>query len=284
MKPNSSTWKLSYRPSPRKARTMPLPSDAKILADAVHFKEFYGPLKGMCGENALSVALICALRLGLSHDQAVQLMLDITKQMQSKGWAGASGVSYLSTLADEARLRGAHTLLEWDYAEPFPHDWHSVLLQNAAVKPIVLQVGKAYALQGQDGTGGDEAGVHYHFICVVGRCKDGYICMDGDNWKIEQEFSIYSFATLAAADICGLLMLDVVAPPPPPPTDDEAQEAKDLAALHAQVAAALAQVKTLQDEIAKLKASSASALTACAQLLAPFAAAYAEVEKAQQAA
>jgi hypothetical protein len=262
---------------------MPLPSDAKILADAVHFKEFYGGFTGTCGETALAAALICALRLADNHDQAVQLMLDITKQMQAKGWAGKNGVSYLSTLADEARLRGAHTLVEWDYAEPFPHDWHSILLQNADVKPIVLQVGKAYNLVGQDGTGNDEAGVHYHFICVVGRCSAGYIVMDGDNWKIEQEFSIYSFATLAAADICGLLMLDVVAPPPPPPTDDEVQEAKDLAALHAQLVAAQAQVKTLQAEVAHLKATVGPALTACAQLLAPFAAAYAEVVQAQKA-
>ena len=38
----------------------------------------------------------------------------------------------------------------------------------------------------------------------------GYIVMDGDNNLVEQELAIYSYATLEAADICGLRMLDVV--------------------------------------------------------------------------
>ena len=33
------------------------------------------------------------------------------------------------------KKRGAQISLEWDYAEPFPHDWHSVLLANAGLKP-----------------------------------------------------------------------------------------------------------------------------------------------------
>ena len=56
--------------------------------------------------------------------------------------------------------------------------------------------------------------MHYHFICVVGKCADGYIVMDGDNYLIEQELAIYSYATLQAADICGLLILDVVGSTP----------------------------------------------------------------------
>jgi hypothetical protein len=182
----------------------------QILPDAVHFKEFYGGYNGTCGETALTAALICALQLGDTHDQAVALMLSVTAQMRAKGWADANGASTLWSLAREAVTnQGAHINTEWDYAEPFPHDWHSLLLANAAVRPVVLQVGRAYNLIGQDGTGHAEAGVHYHFVCVVGKCKDGYVVMDGDNYLIEQEFSIYSYETLSAADICGLLMLDI---------------------------------------------------------------------------
>ena len=193
---------------------MSLPPDAKILPDAVHFREFYGGYTGTCGETALTACLICAEKLGLDHDQAAQMMLSVTAQMRARGWADANGASTLWSLAREAVLkRRASIALEWDYQEPLQQDWHSVLKANAAVRPIVLQVGQAYNLVGQAGTGNDEAGVHYHFICVVGICADGYICMDGDNWKIEQEFSIYSYETLAQADICGLLMLNVVSQP-----------------------------------------------------------------------
>ena len=104
---------------------------------------------------------------------------------------------------------GATINIEWDYQEPLQQDWHSVLLADAAVsyRPSGRQ---AFNLVGQDGTGNDEAGVHYHFICVVGRCSAGFICINGDNWQIENELVIYSYATLQAADICGLLMLNVV--------------------------------------------------------------------------
>jgi hypothetical protein len=194
-----------------------LPPGSVLLPNTLHFKEFYGGFTGTCGETALTAALVCAERLPDDEAQAIQLMLDITHQMQAMGWASANGASTLWSLAREAATKRGGTInLEWDYAEPFPHDWHSILLANAAVRPIVLQVANAYNLWGQDGTGNDEAGVHYHFICVVGKCADGYICMDGDNWAIEQTLSIYSYATLQAATICGLLMLDEKAPAPMP--------------------------------------------------------------------
>ena len=196
------------------------PAPVTLLADVVHFKEFYGGYNGTCGETALTAALICALKLGSdneSHDAAVALMLSVTSAMRAAGIADANGATTLYDLAQEAKKQGASIATEWDYAEPFPHDWHDLLLQNAGLKPIVLQVGKAFNLVGQDNTGHAEAGVDYHFICVVGKCADGYIVMDGDNNLVEQELAIYSYATLEAADICGLLMLDVVGSPAPAP-------------------------------------------------------------------
>jgi hypothetical protein len=192
---------------------MSLPAGYQVLPDAVHFKEFYGGYTGTCGETALTAALICAEKLGQdaeTHDQAVALMLSVTAEMRANGWADANGASTLWSIAREAAIkRGASIALEYDYQEPLQQDWHGVIEANAAVRPIVLQVGQAFNLVGQDGTGNDEAGVHYHFICVVGKCADGYVVMDGDNWQIENELVIYSYATLQAADICGLLMLNV---------------------------------------------------------------------------
>ena len=40
------------------------PAPVTLLADTVHFKEFYGGYTGTCGETALTAALICAEKLG----------------------------------------------------------------------------------------------------------------------------------------------------------------------------------------------------------------------------
>ena len=183
-----------------------------MLPNAVHFKEFYGGFTGTCGETALTAALICAERIPDSHDQAVALMLAITHEMQQMGWASANGASTLWALAREAsQKRGASIALEWDYAEPFPHDWHAEFLADAGYKPIVVELANAQALPG------DEAGVHYHFVCVVGRSPAGYIVMDGDNWAIEQNFVTYSYADFAAAQPCGVLVLNEAGAPAPTP-------------------------------------------------------------------
>lgn len=182
---------------------MSLPAGSILLPNAVHFKEFYGGYTGTCGETALTAALICAERIPDDHNAAVALMLAITSEMRQVGWASANGASTLWSLAREAASkRGAQIAVEWDYAEPFPHNWHQELLADAGHKPIVLQFANAQALPG------DERGVHYHFIAVLGRCPAGYICMDGDNWQIEQNFVIYSATDLTNAVPCGLLTLE----------------------------------------------------------------------------
>jgi hypothetical protein len=195
---------------------MSLPADAVLLPNAVHFKEFYGGYTGTCGETALTAALICAERLPDNHDQAVQMMLAITAQMKALGWASANGASTLYDLAREAsQKRGGSIALEWDYAEPFPHDWHAEFLSNAAKKPIVVELANAQALPG------DERGVHYHFVTVVGRCSAGYVVMDGDNWQIEQDFVVYSYADFAAAVPCAVLVLNEKVEQPPVITIDK---------------------------------------------------------------
>jgi hypothetical protein len=249
--------------------------------DPGHISEFYEGYNGTCGECALEVAKAAAR--GDHSSQAD--MIAITHDMSHRGLLlAANGETTLKNLATEARNLGLKTLLEWDYAEPFPHDWHSVLLQNAGVHPIILQVAQAHNLHDQETGAVDGSNVHYHFIVVLDKKTDGYVVNDGDNPQVSSRYQVYSYPDLSNAVICGLLMLDLETPlPPPPPADDETQEAKDLAALKAQLAAAQAQVQALQAEVAHIRSSVSPALQACAQLLAPFAAAYAEVVQAQKA-
>ncbi len=184
-------------------------STITILPNAQHIKEFYGGYTGTCGETALSVAIAAALGNPNDKQGTINLMLAITSEMRGLGWASANGASTLWSLAQEAARKHASVALEWDYSEPFNHDWHQVLIDNAGTKPIVLQIAQAFNLKGELGTGNAEAGVHYHFITVVGKRPEGFICADGDNWDIENAFSIYSYETLQAAVPCGLLMLNV---------------------------------------------------------------------------
>lgn len=186
----------------------------QILPNAQHISEFAAGYTGTCGETALAVALAAAK--GFPKDQAgtTQLMLDLTHDMAAHGLLlNANGESTVTQLAAEATRQGVPIALQWDYAEPFPHDWHQVLLDNAGLKPIVIEVAQAHNLVGQLGTGNDEAGVHYHYVCVVGKQAEGYIVADGDNWDVKNTFAIYSYATLQAAVPCGLLMLDILPTP-----------------------------------------------------------------------
>ena len=145
-------------------------------------------------------------------------MLSVTSAMRAAGLADANGASTLwSPRPRSGKKRGRRSPPNGTTPNRSPMTGTASFFANAGIKPIVLQVGKAINLVGQDGTGHAEAGVDYHFICVVGKCADGYIVMDGDNNLVEQELAIYSYATLEAADICGLLMLDVVGSPAPAP-------------------------------------------------------------------
>jgi hypothetical protein len=181
-----------------------------MVPNAMHIKEFYGGYNGTCGETALSVALASANATPKTHDDLVNFMLTITTDMRNRGWASANGASTLWSLAREAVTDwGGSIAQENDYQEPLTStDWHAILKQYAGIKPIVLQIALAYNLRDTQGSGA-EAGVHYHFITVVGIADEGYVCADGDNGMAESRFAIYPYASLLAAVPCGLLMLNI---------------------------------------------------------------------------
>lgn len=181
------------------------------LTDAGHITEFYAGYTGTCGECALEVGdAACNHRKADLND-----MVAITHEMQAHGGASANGASTLYSLAREAERRGLPILTEWDYAEPFPHDWHTLLLQNNGKNPVILQLANGQALRDVETGAADEAGLHYHFIVVLGGQADGYVTNDGDNPQVSSRFQVYSYGVLENAVICGLLMLAPLASPRP---------------------------------------------------------------------
>jgi hypothetical protein len=179
------------------------------LTDAGHITEFYAGYNGTCGECALEVAYAACQHKPASLPD----MVAITHEMQAHGGASANGASTLYSLAQEAQRRNLPILTEWDYAEPFPHDWHSVLLKDGGINPIILQLANGQALRDVETGAADEVGLHYHFIVILGKQADGYIVNDGDNWQVTSRFQAYPYITLNNAVVCGLLMLAPLASP-----------------------------------------------------------------------
>lgn len=176
----------------------------RTLSNALHFSEFQKGYTGTCGETALATALVCASPPIENQTEAIALMLSMTGQMISLGVASASGATTTQALHDEAVRRGftpdAASFVP--FKQPLdPTVLHPYLLANAGVKPIVLEIANGQALPG------DEHGLQYHFICVVGINPQGYLCNDGDNPT--NGLVTYSWATLEAAVPCGLLAINL---------------------------------------------------------------------------
>jgi len=184
--------------------------DSLILPHAGHISEFYTDStgkywNGTCTQTALEVCLACAE--GRAPTQAH--MAELVRRMVAAGTAGTSGAATVAAVSAVAHALGHSIALEWDYAEPLAGDWHAHLLADAGHRPILLQIANGAALVDTETGIRDEAGLHYHAIAIVGKTPQGYVCADGDHPQVTTRFQIYSYATLAAANPCGLLILDM---------------------------------------------------------------------------
>jgi hypothetical protein len=189
-----------------------------VLPDAGHISEFADGFTGTCTQTALEVCLACAEHRPPTQDH----MVTITKDMIAKGLCSANGAATLWAVAHEARDLGHTVAIEWDYQEPLQGDWHKVLMDNAGLRPILLQVAVGMALVDGETGSRDEQQLHYHAIAIVGMQDDGYIVADGDNPQVPNRFQIYSFDTLQAARPCGLMVLNMpVAPDVPGGWEDD---------------------------------------------------------------
>jgi hypothetical protein len=213
-----------------------------ILPHATHFSEFAGGFNGTCTQTALAVCLGIADGAGADQDR----MLLLTRDMLAKKLCGANGAATVAAVAQEARDHGFTIDTEWDFGAM--GDWHTKLRTLAGHKPILLQIANGAALVDAETGAKDEAGLHYHAIAIVGYQDNGYICTDGDNPEVASRFQVYSYATLAAAQPCGLLIINLVHPPEP--TLPDGTTAAQVAALHSEVARLQGIIDKIKGDIA----------------------------------
>lgn len=167
--------------------------------------EFWDGLNGTCGPTAATVAWGAAVGRVISE----QDMVDMTHHMNANGWADANGASTIGGIANELTSRGL-AIKNYGYSEPFNVDWHSLFIQYAGVKPIIIELANGQALHDVETGGGENAvNLHYHYICIVGKQDDGYIVADGDNFQVLSRFQIYSYAVIAAAQPCAMIIVDM---------------------------------------------------------------------------
>lgn len=177
----------------------------RMLPNALHFSEFQGGFHGTCGETALATAMVCSTPPIEDTQEAIDLMLSMTHEMISLGWASSSGSATTAHLRDEAVRRGFtyDTGSFISFQQPLPNatTFHNLLLSTAGVKPIIIEIARAGVLEGNS--------VQYHFICIVGITDAGYICNDGDNPNITSHLVTYSWNQIESAVPCGVLVLDM---------------------------------------------------------------------------
>jgi hypothetical protein len=158
---------------------------------------------GTCGECALEVAK--AAIKGLKSNQLD--MVAMTHDMAQHGMAGTTGASDMGEIAWEAQRQGLTILHQTNYNQPLSENWHQELLDNAGINPIILEFADAGVLT-DDVTGAhDERGVHYHYIVILNKVAAGYVANDGDNSEAATTFPTYSYANLAQAVPCAILIL-----------------------------------------------------------------------------
>ncbi len=172
--------------------------------------EFFGGYNGDCGETALAAAIAARQNRRMTFSDIAY----ITQWLIAHGDASSNGATTVVALAafcDAHNVARSFTkTYNGDYWQQ--SEWHPLLLSNAGIKPILLEVANGQALQDVETGASDEAGVRYHYITVIGKQLDGYICTDGDNANVPvggaaTRYQIYSIGKLAAALPCGAIIL-----------------------------------------------------------------------------
>lgn len=190
----------------------------RMVPNAVHFREFQNdPITGhryhgTCGETALATAMVSSSPPIESNQDAINLMMSLTRQMMDLNWADRpDGVTNMGHLHEEAAKRGftvADPYIQWE--DPIPSaTLHPLLLKYAGIMPIVLMV--THAGEGLTAIDGSHAerGVQGHFITIVGLADEGYVTNDGDNNVIADHLVIYPWSAIEKAHVTGFMMLEL---------------------------------------------------------------------------
>jgi hypothetical protein len=178
-------------------------------------------LRDSCGDTALEVAVAMTEHRGAT----VADMENIYHHIYAAGdhHPGHNGTT-LWRLARAAEWLKKPIAVEWDYSADFEkkHDWLKLLRDNAGKRPVVLFLTLAEKLiDAETGIGysyrkprvfDPKHHLHGHFICVVSTSEHGYVCADGANPQVKDRYAIYTAETLRAAQVRGVLMLDMPQP------------------------------------------------------------------------
>jgi len=198
-----------------------------IVANAVHISEFstssHGEgFHGTCTEASAAMILTAANGLSTDYQTVVDLMVDIRDVMYTEGNASANGAANFADIGNELRRRLADIHTEWDYqGDSLPQDWISYLRANAGIKPIMVQLANAQGLVNIAGAG-EDAGVHYHAIAILGKSDTGYIVGDPNNPNVVNDFDTYPLWALQDAQVCALIALNVKEQPQVQPQEHTA--------------------------------------------------------------
>ena len=195
----------------------------QMVPNTQHISEFHGrpngPVyHGTCTQTSAAICVAAAEGQPTDHQGVIDLMLTMTEEMIADGAAATNGAATVANMAREMIRHGASIAIEWDYAgDIMPHDWHTLIKENAGIHPILMQLANAQALYNAHGQAEDQ-GVHYHAIAIVGIADEGYVVADPNNATVEQTFDIYPIQALTNARPCGLIMLNTKGPPTMLPT------------------------------------------------------------------
>jgi|GEM_PF-5871194 len=177
-----------------------------LLPKAAALLEFQG-YTGDCGETAELVFLHIFKSVPLDKDHLNAL---VREEIAAHN-AGPSGSETLAAIGRNLKNQGL-AFEQYGYQEPFNTNWRAMLRDHAGYNGIILQIARGGNLPG------DEPGVHYHFIAVVGQKAGSYIVADGDSVAARRhQLVTYSEQQLASAAPCGLILITTPVPVENPP-------------------------------------------------------------------
>lgn len=160
------------------------------------FSEFQG-FTGDCGEFAELSAVHIVSGIAFTPDN---LNVIVRRDIQH-GWASDNGAEPLISISDDLNsLKLLYTLHNY----PGPSDWLEIITSEAGYQPVIMELANGQNLAG------DEFGLHYHFITVVGLLTNGnFICCDGDNLRRDSEHLLceYTPTMVDGARPCGLIVV-----------------------------------------------------------------------------
>lgn len=150
---------------------------ARILPGALDdFTEFAKDsqgkeLTGDCGAFAEDAAIHIVAGIPFNPDE----MHAIVQRDIDHHWTDPNGAEPLISIANDLDLlKLSYTLHNY----PGPANWLDILESEAGYQPIIMELANGQNLAG------DEPGLHYHFITVVGVLDPNhFLCCDGDNLR-----------------------------------------------------------------------------------------------------